>query len=107
MLFFGRYTSMITSERLHLWDCSQYVSIWSLSDRVHRKRINKGRLQRSQTENWTPYVSNIAIGAQTDRFRVASDRQQSGIWSGSIAALQNVDWRSVVIRSPSGLIDRF
>ena len=77
-----------------------------VSDRVHRKRINRGRLHRNQTGNWTPYVSSIAIGAQTDRFRVASDRQQSVIWSGSITALQNVDWRSVVIRSPPGLIDR-
>ena len=52
------------------------------------------------------YVSSIAIGAQTDRFRVASDRQQSVIWSRSVAALQNVNWQSVVIRSPPGLIDR-
>ena len=75
LLFFGRYTSMIASER-------------------------------NQSGNWTPYVSSIAIGPQTGRFRVASDPQQSVIWSGSIAALQNVDWRSVVTRSPSGLIDR-
>ena len=65
-----------------------------------------GRLQRNQIGNQTLYISSIAIEAQTGRFRVASDRQQSVIWSGSIAALQNVDWRSVVSRSPSDLIDR-
>ena len=108
MLFFGRYISMTASERrLHLQDCSQHVAIWSYSDRVHRKRINKDRIQRNQTGNCTPYISSIAIGAQKDRFQVAFDRQQSVSWSGSIAALQNVDWRSVVCRSPSCLIHRW
>ena len=82
------------------------MAIWSYSDRVHHERINRGRLQHNQTGNWKPYVSSIAIGAQTDRCRVASDRQQSVIWSGSIAALQNIDWRSGVIRSPSDFIYR-
>ena len=82
------------------------MAIWSLLDRVHRKRINRGHLQRSQIGDWTPYISNIAMGAQKGHFRVVSDRQQNVIWSGSIAALQNVDWRPVVSRLPSGLIDR-
>ena len=69
------------------------------------KWINRGRLQRNPTGKWTPYISSIAIGAQKDRFRVASDRQQNVFWSGSIAALQNVDWRSEVSRSLWGLID--
>ena len=108
MLVFSPYISLIASERrLHLQDCSQHVAIWSYSDRVHHKRINKDRIQRNQTGNWTPYISSIAIGAQKDRFRVACDRQQSVIWSGSIAALLNVDWRSVVCRSPSCLIHRW
>ena len=56
--------------------------------------------------SWTPYISSIAIGAPTDRFRVVSDRQQSVIWSGSVAALQHVDWWSEVSRSSAGLINR-
>ena len=47
------------------------------------------------------------MGAQKDRAQVAFDREQSVIWLGSIAALQIVDWRSVVSRSPWGLIDRY
>ena len=44
-------------------------------DGMHRKRINRGRLKRNQGGNWTPYISSIAIEAQTERFRVASYRQ--------------------------------
>ena len=30
MLYFGRYTSMIASERrMHLQDCSRHMAIWS------------------------------------------------------------------------------
>ena len=82
------------------------MAVWSWLDRVHHKRMNRSHLQRNQIGNWTPYISSIAIKAQTGHFRVAFDRQQSIIWSSSIAALQNINCRSVVSRSPSDLIDR-
>ena len=88
------------------WYCRQHMVIWSQSYSMHRKQINRGLLQRNQTGNLTPCIISIAIGAQKDRFWFASDRQHSVIWSGSIALLQNVDWRSVVSPSPWSLIDR-
>ena len=44
---------------------------------------------------------------QTEHFWVTSDRQQSIISSGLIAALQNDDCQSVVSRSPSDLIGHY